>query len=255
MTQITLDPQKFGEMVASLVKSAIGPAIQPYADRITALEAELKAVPAPVEVADLLESDQLKTLVDLQVAETVAEFFAENPVQHGQDGKDADEEVIKALVQKAVDAIPPAKDGADGVGLAGAMIDRTGELVITTTKGDNVKLGRVVGQDGISFETASGEYVAERGFVLRLAAGDRKVEFELPYMVHRGFWSEGMGTKAGQSTTHDGALWIAKRDNASKPCLENTDDWILAARKGRDGRDVVKTVKPKDSISLEPSNG
>jgi hypothetical protein len=62
-------------------------------------------------------------------------------------------------------------------------------------------------------------------------------EFVLPYMVHRGFWSEGKRIKAGESVTHDGALWIAKRDTDAKPCLEAKDDWILAARKGRDGKD------------------
>ncbi|MFH7611410.1 hypothetical protein RA272_28320, partial [Pseudomonas syringae pv. tagetis] len=77
-----------------------------------------------------------------------------------QNGRDADPAVIEATVKAAVDALPVPKDGrdadpvteqqlaaavakhltenpppagADGVGLAGAMIDRAGELVITTT--------------------------------------------------------------------------------------------------------------------------
>ncbi|WP_242880840.1 hypothetical protein, partial [Stenotrophomonas maltophilia] len=52
---------------------------------------------------------------------------------------------------------------------------------------------------------------------------------------------------AGESITHDGALWIAKRSNASKPCLENDQDWALGARKGRDGKDG-KSVR----VSAEP---
>lgn len=251
MTQITLDPQKFGELVGSLVKTAI----QPYADRIGVLEDALKALPEPVEVAHLLGSEQLKTLVDLQVTEAVAEFFTENPVQ---DGKDADPAVIEATVARAVAALPVPKDGADGVGVAGAMIDRKGSLILTTTKGDNVDLGKVVGddgKDGLSFETVSGEFQVDRGFVLRLAAGDRTTEIVLPYMTHRGFWREGMKTKTSESITHKGALWIAKRDNASKPCLENEDDWYLAARAGKDGKEVVRVVPVKDSVSLEPSNG
>ena len=79
--------------------------------------------------------------------------------------------------------------------------------------------------------------MAERGFVLRATRGAVSREFVLPYMKHVGFWSEGKSVKAGESATHDGALWIAKRDTSAKPCLENGEDWILAARKGRDGKD------------------
>lgn len=237
---------------------------------------------ADAVVSKLLASDRLVTLADLAAAKAVSDHFEENPVQHG---RDADPEMVKSAVAEAVAAIPaprdgqdaepitdaqiaeqvakyvsanPPKDGADGVGLAGAMIDRTGSLLVTTTKGEAINLGRVVGEDGkdgLSFDTASGEYDAERGFVIRLAAGDRSSEFVLPYMVHRGFWREGMGTKAAQSVTHDGALWIAKRANASKPCLENSDDWILAARKGRDGKDGRSVKVASGPVQLDHSRG
>jgi len=236
---------------------------------------------ADLVVAKLLDSDRLATLVDLATGSAVAKHLEENPVR---DGRDADPAVIERAVKAAVDALPAPKDGrdadpvteqqlaaqvarhlavnppqpgADGVGLAGAMIDRAGELVITTTKGEAVRLGKVVGEDGrdgISFETATGEYDAERGFVIKLGAGERRTELVLPYMVHRGFWREGLSTKAGQSITHDGALWIAKRDNASKPCLENEQDWALAARKGRDGKDGKSVRVPAEPVKLGAGN-
>lgn len=237
---------------------------------------------ADAVVAKLLASDRLQTLVDLATTDAVAKHFEANPVQHGRDadpatiekavaaavaalpapkdGRDADpvsEEQIATQVAKHLAAHPP-KDGADGVGLAGAMIDRTGELVVTTTKGEAIKLGKVVGEDGrdgISFESAAGHYDAERGFVITLAAGERRNELVLPYMVHRGFWREGLGTKAGQSITHDGALWIAKRDNASRPCMENEQDWALAARKGRDGKDGKSVRVPAEPVKLGAGNG
>lgn len=236
---------------------------------------------ADLVVDKMLASPRLLTLVDLATADAVSKHFEANPVQHG---RDADPAVIDQVVKAAVAALPSPKDGrdadpvteeqlaaqvakhlaanppqagADGVGLAGAMIDRAGELVITTTKGEPVKLGKVVGDDGrngLSFETASGEYDAERGFVITLGAGERRAELVLPYMVHRGFWREGLGTKSGQSVTHDGALWIAKRDNASKPCLENTEDWILGARKGRDGKDGKSIRVPAEPVKLGGSD-
>lgn len=273
------DPIDFGKELGGIIREALSP-VNARLDELSAREAPKgepgKDAPAvdldslaDAVVAKLLASDRLETLVDMATAKAVGDYFTDNPVQHG---KDADPGLVEEMVSRAVSAIPspkdgldappvsdeqiaaqvtkhltanPPKDGADGVGLAGAMIDRSGALVVTKTNGEAVNLGVVVGKDGLdglSFESVSGQYDAERGFVLELSAGNRKSEFVLPYMVHRGFWREGLGVKSGQSITHDGALWIAKRDNAAKPCLENKEDWILAARKGRDGQDgkVIK---------------
>jgi len=285
------DPIDFGKEIGGLIREAIAPLkqeLQELRERGTekgdpgrdADQVDVDAL-ADLVVSKLLESPRLMTLVDLATADAVSKHFEANPVQHG---RDADPAVIDMAVKAAVAALPapkdgrdadpvteqqlaaqvakhlaanPAKAGADGVGLAGAMIDRAGELVITTTKGEAVKLGKVVGEDGrdgISFDTAVGEYDAERGFVIRLGAGDRRAEFVLPYMVHRGFHRDGLGMKAGQSVTHDGALWIAKRDNASKPCLENEEDWALAARKGRDGKDGKSVRVPAEPVKLGAGN-
>lgn len=287
-----IDPKVFGREIGCLINDALGPVkrdLQELRERAPEKgEPGEDAEPVDVDaladlvVAKLLESPRLLTLVDVATADAVSKHFQANPVQHG---RDADPAVIEATVKAAVDALPAPKDGkdadpvteqqlaaavakhltenppqagADGVGLAGAMIDRAGELVITTTKGAAIRLGKVVGEDGrdgISFDTASGDYDAERGFVISLGAGDRRKEFVLPYMVHRGFWREGLGLKAGESATHDGALWIAKRANASRPCLENTDDWILAARKGRDGKDGRSVRVPAGPVNLGDGNG
>jgi len=285
------DPIDFGKEIGGLIREAIAPVkreLEELRERgpekgDPGQDAEPVDVDALADlvVAKLLESPRLLTLVDVATADAVSKHFEANPVQHG---RDADPAVIEATVKAAVEALPTPKDGrdadpvteqqlaavvakhltdnppqagADGVGLAGAMIDRAGELVITTTKGEAIRLGKVVGEDGLdglSFETAAGEYDAERGFVLTLGTGDRRKEFVLPYMVHRGFHRDGLGMKAGQSVTHDGALWIAKRDNASRPCLENADDWILAARKGRDGKDGKSVRVPAEPVQLGGSH-
>src|SRR3546814_16396699 len=56
-------------------------------------------------------------------------------------------------VAKAVSELPPAEKGAPGVGLAGAMIDRAGTLVVTTRDGQAHNLGLIVGKDGKPGET------------------------------------------------------------------------------------------------------
>jgi hypothetical protein len=197
-------------------------------------------VVSPAElVAELVKSEALAPLIDLMVADAVSKHFEANPVRDGRDGE-------RGPQGEKGDAGDRGADGKDGTGLADALIDRDGALVLTMTDGRAKTLGVVVGRDGadgkngrdgIDFDKCVGHFDAERGYVLTFSAGDTSTEHVLPYMRHGGFWSEGKGAKAGESWTHDGALWIAKRDSGSKPCLENREDWILAARKGRDGKD------------------
>lgn len=195
---------------------------------------------SPAElVAELVKSEALAPLIDLMVADAVAKHFEANPVRDGRDGE-------RGPQGEKGDAGERGADGKDGVGLADALIDREGALVLTMTDGRAKTLGVVVGRDGadgkngrdgIDFDKCVGHFDAERGYVLTFSAGETSAEHVLPYMRHGGFWSEGKGAKAGESWTHDGALWIAKRETGAKPCLENREDWILAARKGRDGKD------------------
>lgn len=203
-------------------------------------------------VSELLATEQLKTIVDLHVAEAVSKYFEANPVRNGQDGRPGEKGERGERGERGENGL----DGADGIGLASAMINRESELVITTTKGNTVNLGVVVGangvdgKDGLNFEDFHGEFVAERGFVLRAERGDVSREFVLPYMRHGGFWAEGKKAVAGESWTHDGALWVAKRATGVKPCLENSEDWILAARKGRDGKDGRNGVDKTAPVNL-----
>lgn len=80
-----------------------------------------------------------------------------------KDGKDADPELVKALVDEAVARIPAphngkdgrdgvdgkdGRDGQDGIGVAGAFLNKDGGLVLTTSDGRTHELGIVVGRDG-----------------------------------------------------------------------------------------------------------
>lgn len=258
--------------LAGVVKSHVAAAFAPIAARVQALEDRQlergeKGEPgrdaAPVDldalanavVAKLLASDRLETLTDLAATKAVSDHFEAHPVQRGQDGKNGE---AGARGEKG----EPGANGNDGAGVADLLIDRDGNLVTTMTDGRTKSLGAVVGKDGangrdgtngkagLSFEHAKGAFDAERGFVLTLTNGERSAEFVLPYMRHGGFYSEGKGAKAGESWTHDGALWIAKRDTLAKPCIENKDDWILAARKGRDGQDGKNGIDKTSAVKV-----
>lgn len=230
----------------------------------------------PVLVADvvkeLVATEALAPLIDLMVAEAVAKHFEANPVQHGRDGKDGADGRDGAHGEPGPQGEPGAAgekgaDGKDGVGLADALIDRDGALVLTMTDGRAKTLGVVIGRDGaagadgrdgLSMVDVTRAYDAEAHEVVErwnVAGEEKELRYPAGGIRPGGFWREGMKCFALQAITHDGALWIAKRDTAARPCLENSDDWQLAARKGRDGRDGKDGKPPPGPVSLKPEGG
>lgn len=182
-----------------------------------------------------------------------------------ENGKSVTVEDVQPLiadqVAKAVAALPRAKDG---VGLAGALIDRHGQLVVTLTDGSTKELGNVVGQDvdpiaverqikqlvdalpkardgvdGLGFDDMSAEYDGERGIVLRFVRGEQTKEFafSMPVVIDRGVWLEEKegGYAKGDGVTWAGSFWISQKDeNGDKP--DGGDGWRLAVKRGRDGK-------------------
>lgn len=174
----------------------------------------------------------------------------------------------KQAIEAAIAAIPAPKDGrdgkdgepgkdgekgdpgADGVGLAGAMIDREGSLVVTMTNGEVRSLGPVVGKegapgkdgrDGLGFDDLDVVQDEDGRVTLRFIRGEMKKEFALrfPVFVDRGTFKEGEAYERGNGVTWGGSYWIAQKDGAlGKPGA--CDDWRLAVKKGRDGKDGEK---------------
>lgn len=218
-------------------------------------------------VAELVKTEVLAPLIDLMVAAAVAKHFEDNPVQHGKDGRDGKEgsdgrDGERGPQGEKGDPGSAGVDGKDGVGLADALIDRDGGLVLTMTDGRAKALGRVVGKDGaagadgrdgLSMADVAREYDADAHEIVErwtVAGMAKELRYPAGGIRPGGFWREGMKCHAAQAITHDGALWIAKRDTAAKPCLENKDDWQLAARKGRDGRDGKDGKPPPGPVKL-----
>lgn len=201
-----------------------------------------------------------------------------------KDGADADPEMVKAEVAKAVAALPPAEKGEpgksvtlddvqpnieeavrkeiaklpaakDGVGLAGALIDQDGHLVVTLTDGTVCKLGRVDGEpgapgaDGVGFDDIDVAHDGGRGFTVRFVRGDRTKEFTfvLPVVLDRGVFKDGTAYAAGDGVTFGGSFWIAQRETSAKPGTD--DSWRLSVKKGRDGKDG-EAPKPPTPVKL-----
>lgn len=206
--------------------------LEPLEKRLEGIETKAMTVDLGGVVKEILTTDELKTLVDLQVEESVSKHFEANPVRDGERGP-AGEDGAKG------------EAGADGVGLAGAVIDRDGNLIVTKTNGDAVPLGCVVGKDGrngkdgadgLGFDDLDVEYDGERTFTFKWQRGDvvKTKSFHVPTVIDRGYWREGTKAQAGDAMTHEGTLWIATKDTDAKPCRES-DAWRIGARKGRDG--------------------
>jgi len=225
------DPEKFGEAMGAAIRDAIAP----LQKKLTEIEAQLaKDVPAQIE-------------------RSVSAAVEALPAP--KDGVDADPILI---IKEVLAQIPGPVKGDDGLGLAGAMIDRDGALQITLTNGEVKNLGKVVGKDGsdgISFDSFDLEYIAEsHEMSVKATVGTRIKEIRYPAGGIRpsGYWREGTKAKAAEAWVHDGSLWIATKDTHSKPDTKGAD-WIIAARKGRDGEAIVKTINaaPAGPIKLQ----
>lgn len=196
----------------------------------------------PVEVADIIKelmtTDEIHSLVELRAKEAVAAIPAPKDGKDGRDGEKGERGERGERGEKG-------EAGADGLGMAGAMIDRDGLLIITTTKGETVRLGNVVGKDGrdgADFSEASLDYDGERGLIIKGRGGE--IVKRLPIPIDRGYYRDGMSFEKGDIVTEGGSAWLALRDTKAKPGTEAKDDWRIFARKGRDGRDGKSASGP-----------
>lgn len=150
-------------------------------------------------------------------------------------------------VELAVKALPAPKDG---IGVAGAMIDRDGCLQITLSNGEVKALGVVVGKDGADLSEASFAYDGERTLTIEGKGG--AVTKRLPIPLDKGYWRDGMSAEKGDIVTHDGNAWIALQDTRERPAHAAKGLWRVFARRGRDGESVVREVStdPAKPIKL-----
>ena len=269
-----IDATAFGAELAGIVKAAVAPVVA----RLELIEKRINDLPLPKDtepeqvaalVRDQIKADidavrdEVKALVPGMTEEQFAAQLGEiesrvadraeksikaavsalPPAKDGAPGKSVTAEeltpIVAAEVQKAVSAIPAAKDG---VGLAGALIDRDGQLVVTLTNGDTKALGAVVGgkgADGIGFDDMTVEYDGERRLSLVFARGEeeRAFSFDLPMMIDRGVFVDGTQYATGDTVTFGGSIWVAQKSQPDgKPGL--SEDWRLAVKKGRNAKEV-----------------
>lgn len=177
------DGAAFGAEMVDVVKAYVEKVTSPLVERIADLELQLAERPTSATLKGLAQDEVRAALTfelcssastDLarMVGEEVGKAVAALPV--ARDGVDVDMDAVERLiaaevakqptpadgtsvtaedvapliateVQKAVSALPSPKDG---VGVAGAILDRGGALILTLTDGSTRDLGTVVGEEG-----------------------------------------------------------------------------------------------------------
>jgi len=85
----------------------------------------------------------------------------------------------------------------------------------------------------------------DSGRTLVAEFGDKAHEIKTGIPLDRGVWKDSGIYVAGDSVSHGNSLFIAKTQTTSKP---PSDDWRLAVRAGRDGKDY----RPDDKRAPEP---
>lgn len=254
------DGEAFGKEMVAIVREYVASELEPLRAENKALadaNAELSARITELEARKMPEAikgdpgevdmEAVKALIDEAVA--AIELPTAEKGEPGEPGRDVDmaevAERIEQAVKAAVEALPAPKQGEagkDGIGLADALIDREGALVLTMTDGTTKSLGKVHGKDGadgkdgetFTLDDFDIEAVDERVICLKFTKGDtcHSFELEFPVPVYRGVWREGEYQR-GDMVTWGGDLWHAEKATAEKPA---TADWKLAVRKGRDAK-------------------
>lgn len=209
------------------------------ADGIARLAADLPKGVEIEAVEALIAAKQVSAEVDMDaVAELIDKAVAEIP--RPEDGKSVDmaevEQVIAERVKAAVEALPVPNDG---IGLASAFKDQDGCLILTMTNGETRDLGPIDGKNGATFTLDDFEVVPmdERTIKMGFTYGEvmHSFELEFPVPIYRGVFKEGQEYARGDMVTWAGSVYHAEKATTEKP---GTDDWTLAVKAGRHGRDA-----------------
>lgn len=258
-----MDMEKLAAAMAPVIRSLVDRATAPLADQIRRLEARplpeaIKGDPGPegqpgkdaepVALEDvaaaLLAADELRTLVDLHVAEAVSDHLDRNPPEpgaKGEPGKDGQDGVSVSLedVERMVHA-RMAQWELDFERRAQGVLERAVERMPKPADGKDGRDGvdGKDGADGFGLDDLVIEDDGERSIKLRFVRGNvvREHEVRFPHVVDRGVYRHGDDYQRGDGVTFGGSWWIAQKDAPEdKPGLG--DGWRLAVKRGRNGKD------------------
>lgn len=218
------------------------------------VDAKFSELPQPAEV----KPEDFRVVIADEVSRAVGDL------PKPQDGKSVTVDDVAPLIEQAVaKSVAALPTPADGVGLAGAVQDHQGHLVLTLTSGATVDVGMIAGKD-VDMDAIGSQIKAhfdalprpkdgvdgfgfddldliedEKGVVLRFGQGEVVKDFPLPVVFDRGVFKEDDDYRKGNGVTWGGSYWIAQKDDPGKPDTPDSG-WRLAVKKGQNGRDLTK---------------
>lgn len=196
-----LEPE-FEKMVARIDANK-----RSLAERIEKLEQARPAIDAGIErqARDFERRAQEIGAEQKALAERVTTLEFAEPVIESLFSKWAldFEHRARGILEREVDRLPKAKDGADGMS-----------------------------PDDLQIE------LHERTLTVKFLKGDRIISrnVSLPIPIFRGIHRPKEAYGKGDLVVHSGSMWIAKEPNRSSP---PGSDWQLVVRRGKDGRDAA----------------
>jgi hypothetical protein len=179
--------------------------------------------------------------------------------KNGTDGKSVTAEDVLPTIREWFDALPRPSNGKDGTDGKSVTLDEVRDLIEPLfakwqldwerramdvnqrclDRFEKPKDGKD-GADGLGFDEFTPVFDGRRTFTMRWARGDhvKEISFKIPSLIECGVWLHGKQYEQGDGVTCGGNYWIAQVDTNARPG-ENNNDWRLAVRKGRDGKDAV----------------
>lgn len=271
-----IDPVEFGRQMAAIVREATAPLVE----RIDALEKELAGIPEPTvpvgidiaaiakEAASLMpepKDGESVTVDDVKplLAEMVdAAIKAIPPAKDGEDGKDADMTELKIFLSDMVKQIqPPAPPTIDEV--AAVFERRFSDLTLSWERqardvfekaADRMPVPKD-GRDALPLDSFDMELAEDgRTLTLKMQSGDtvREKSLRIATVLDRGPYRDKEPYEKGDAVTHGGSLWIAQVDGPEGAPGLGGKGWRLAVKKGRDGKDLRDNASCRDASKGVP---
>jgi hypothetical protein len=222
-----IDGEAFGREVVTAVKQYMDREIQPLLDRIKALEARQPERGEKGEVGAAGAPGPIGPPGDKGEPGSVGPPGPMGPT--GPEGK-----AIQGEPGPIGPAGPIGPIGPEGKSIKGeaGTPGRDGLPASAGAPGRD-------GKDGLGLEQFNVEWDKRKTITITWGAGDRleRKALVFPFPQHLGIWKDG-AYLAGDSVTFAGSTWYAQRDTNKKPSgVDGNDDWLLACKRGRDGKD------------------
>jgi hypothetical protein len=151
------DGAAFGNEMTAIVKAHVERVVSPLLARIDSLEKLFASLPAPVDhkAVDIAEvrqiaANEIAGLRQLAEASQPAPLLPD--ISKMVDDAIATLELSDLIEASVCEAFERAEKPKDGIGLTGALIDKSGHLVLTLSNGEVKDVGQVCGKDADPIE-------------------------------------------------------------------------------------------------------